>query len=93
MQYLVTVMQRYVLDRPVIDRTGIAGVYNFDLLWRPDEFQFGNFVAGGIPPSRDDDDRPDLATAIQQQLGLKLESTKAQIEVLVIEHAQKPSEN
>lgn len=93
MQYLATVMQRYVLDRPVIDRTGITGAYTFELHWRPDEFQFASFVGGAITPPKADDDRPDLSTAFQQQLGIRLESIKAQVEVLVIDHAEKPSEN
>jgi len=50
---------------------------------------------GGAPPAPPDlsDAPPDLFTAIQQQLGLKLESTKAPAEVLVIDHVEKPSEN
>jgi uncharacterized protein (TIGR03435 family) len=91
--YFATVMQRYVLDRPVIDRTGVAGVYNFTMHWRPDEFQFANLVGGAPVQQKYDDDRPDLSIAVQQQLGLKLESVKAQVEVLVIDHIEKPSEN
>jgi uncharacterized protein (TIGR03435 family) len=85
-------LERYVLDRPVIDHTGISGVYNFDLNWKADEFQFSD-IAGALPHSADEADRSDLYTAIQQQLGLKLESTKAATEVLLIDHVEKPSEN
>ncbi|HWE48885.1 MAG TPA: TIGR03435 family protein [Bryobacteraceae bacterium] len=91
--YFATVMQRYVLDRPVIDRTGITGVYSFTMHWRPDEFQFANFISGAPLPPKDDDDRPALSAAVQQQLGLRLESIKAPVEVLVIDHIEKPSEN
>jgi bla regulator protein blaR1 len=45
------------------------------------------------PPPPENAPNPDLFTAIQQQLGLKLESTKAQTEVFVVEHVEKPSEN
>jgi bla regulator protein blaR1 len=68
------------LGRSVIDRTGLKGVYDFLLTWTPDEV-------------RADDPGPSLFTAIQEQLGLKLESTKGPVEVLVIDHAEKPSEN
>lgn len=85
-------LQRYVLDRPVIDKTEIRGKYNFELKWMPDEFQFRT-VNGQLPPADPNTDRPDLFTAMQQQLGLKLESTKADIDILVIDHVERPSEN
>ena len=86
-------MQRAVLDRPVVDHTGLAGRFDFTLTWTADEFQFSGL---GIPvptPTNSDGAPPDLFTAIQQQLGLKLEATKAQTEVLAIDHVEKPSEN
>jgi uncharacterized protein (TIGR03435 family) len=86
------VMQSAVLDRPVVDQTGLQGRYDFTLSWTPDEFQFGGLGVKPPPPS-DTAANPDLFTAIQQQLGLKLESTKAPAEVLVIDHVEKPSEN
>jgi uncharacterized protein (TIGR03435 family) len=86
------VMQAAVLDRPVVDHTGLAGRYDFTLTWTPDEFQFGGL--GMKPPSSSESaTAPDLFTAMQQQLGLKLESTKAAAEILVIDRVEKPSEN
>ena len=88
-------LQLRVLDRPVIDRTGLADRYDFTLNWRPDEFQFprasaaqrASAVAAGA------DALPDLFTAVQEQLGLKLDATKALTDVLVIDKVSKPSEN
>ena len=90
---LAGVMQGAVLDRPVVDQTGITGRYDFTLTWTPDEFQFGGLGMKVPPPSGDAAAPPDLFTAFQQQLGLKLESTKAPADILVIDHVEKPSEN
>lgn len=86
------VMQTTALDRPVVDQTGLQGRYDFSLNWTPDEFQFQG-LGVKLPPPPETDASPDLFTAIQQQLGLKLEATKAPAEVLVIDHVEKPSEN
>jgi len=88
-------LQLRVLDRPVIDRTGLTDRYDFTLNWRPDEFHFprasaaqrASAVAAGA------DALPDLFTAVQEQLGLKLEATKAPMDILVIDKVSKPSEN
>jgi uncharacterized protein (TIGR03435 family) len=86
-------MQGAVLDKPVVDQTGLPGRFDFALNWTPDEFQFSG-LGGRVPPPADNVAAPpDLYTAIQQQIGLKLEVTKAQAEVLVIDHVEKPSEN
>jgi len=86
-------MQASVLDRPVVDQTALAGKWDFSLNWTPDETQFGG-RAGQLPAASDKADAPpDLYTAIQQQLGLKLEPTKAPVDVLVIDRVEKPSEN
>jgi uncharacterized protein (TIGR03435 family) len=87
------VMQTAVLDRPVVDQTGLAGRYDFLLTWTPDETQFGGLGARVPPPADDAAARPDLFTAIQEQMGLKLESTKAPADVLVVDRVEKPSEN
>jgi uncharacterized protein (TIGR03435 family) len=87
------VMQITVLDRPVVDQTGLAGKFDFHLKWTPDETQFGGM---GIkePPSADDATAPpDLFTTLQKELGLKLQATKAPVDVIVIDHVSKPSEN
>jgi uncharacterized protein (TIGR03435 family) len=67
-------------DRPVIDRTGLEGFFDFTLEWTPDSAQ-ADLTAPG----------PSIFTAIEQQLGLKLQPEKAPIEFLVIDHAEKPA--
>jgi uncharacterized protein (TIGR03435 family) len=67
------------LDRTVIDNTGLKGGYDFTLEWAPN-------------PTPDSDE-PSLFTAVQQQLGLRLESTRSPVEIIVIDSAEKPSEN
>lgn len=97
MSEFAEVMQGAVLDRPVVDQTGLTGKFDFTLQWTPDETQFAALRGGGPPPTQPPSDttdaRPDLFTAMQQQLGLKLESTRAPADVLVIDHVEKPSEN
>jgi uncharacterized protein (TIGR03435 family) len=92
MDDLAQQFQSAVLDRPVVNQTGIKGRWDFTLNWTPDEFQFSSM---GIkpPPPPENAPNPDLFTAIQQQLGLKLESTKAQTEVFIVDRVEKPSEN
>jgi uncharacterized protein (TIGR03435 family) len=90
---LAGVMQSAVLDRPVVDQTGLAGRWDFTLVWTPDEFQFAGLGVRVPPPANNAAAPPDLFTAFQEQLGLKLESTKAQAEVFVVDRAQKPTEN
>jgi uncharacterized protein (TIGR03435 family) len=87
------VMQTAVLDRPVVDQTGLIGRFNFTLSWTPDESQFGGMGIKVPPPSDKPDAPPGLFTAIQEQLGLKLDPTKAPVDVLVIDHVEKPSDN
>jgi uncharacterized protein (TIGR03435 family) len=71
-----------MLPRPVVDATGLTGKFDFHLTWTPN------------PGSTDTPDAPPgLFTAVQEQLGLKLEPTKAPAEVLVIDHVERPSEN
>lgn len=89
-----SLLQAAVLDRPVVDQTELKGRFDFTLKWTPDEFQFRNFATGlPRPPADAPDAPPDLMTAIQQQLGLKLDGTRASVEVLVIDHVEKPSAN
>jgi uncharacterized protein (TIGR03435 family) len=80
------------LGRPVIDKTGITGKYDLTLEWTPAQAAPGAPSADAgqaIPPS--DPSAPSLFTALQEQLGLKLEPQKGPIETLVIDHAEKPS--
>lgn len=85
-------LQARILDRPVVDQTGLSGKFDFQLEWRPD--QLGG-QAGSPPPtlSPEVEARPDIFTAFQEQIGLKLESTTAPVEVYVIDKVQKPTEN
>jgi uncharacterized protein (TIGR03435 family) len=82
-------LQRAVLDRPVVDKTGLTGRYDFDLEWTPDESQYG----GAMPVGSPENPKPDLYAAVQSQLGLKLEATRALFDTFVIDRAEKPSQN
>jgi uncharacterized protein (TIGR03435 family) len=87
-------MQEAVMDKPVVDQTGLTGRYDFNLNWTPDESQFASFGAHIPPPNPDDPNAlPSLYTALQEQLGLKMEATKANVDVMVIDHIDKPSAN
>lgn len=93
------------LGRTIVDKTGLTGSYDFTLQWTPDNAAAGPpssavgapgpAAPGGAMPSPPPPDASgaSLFTAIQEQLGLKLEPTKAPIDVLVIDHIEKPSEN
>jgi uncharacterized protein (TIGR03435 family) len=81
------------LGRPVFDKTGLTGVYDFTLEYAPNA---GTVMAlgGAPPPEATDSQAPSIAVAIQQQLGLKLEPSRAIVELLVIDKAEKtPVEN
>jgi uncharacterized protein (TIGR03435 family) len=67
------------LGRIVVDKTGLSGSYDFTLEWAPDEAP--------------DSSAPSLVTALREQLGLRLESQKSPVEVLVIDSIERPSEN
>jgi uncharacterized protein (TIGR03435 family) len=83
------------LGRPVIDKTGISGLYDLQLEWTPGSEQVpGPFAPNpAAPPPPADASGPSLFTALQEQLGLRLESTKGPVEVVVVDSAQKPAEN
>jgi uncharacterized protein (TIGR03435 family) len=86
-------MQAAVMDKPVVDQTGLTARYDFNLNWTPDESQFES-MGGFKPPATEDPNAPPvLSTAMQEQLGLKFEATKAPAEVFVIDHVEKPSAN
>jgi uncharacterized protein (TIGR03435 family) len=84
-----SVLQRAILDRPVVDHTGLTERYDFDIEWTPDGSQFG----GQLPPGPPDSGKPGLFTALREQLGLKIEATRGPIETLVIDRVAKPSDN
>lgn len=69
-----------VLGRAVIDRTGLTGNFDFKLEWTPDE-------------ARTDGEGASIFTALQEQLGLRLENTRGQVGIVVVDHLEKPTEN
>lgn len=69
-----------VLGRAVVDKTGLNGLYDFTLQWTPDE-------------AHTDGEGASLFTALQEQLGLKLESTRAPVEILIVDRVERPTEN
>jgi uncharacterized protein (TIGR03435 family) len=70
------------VDRPVLDRTGLSGSYDFKLTWSPK-----------LGATGDDSEAVSIFTALPEQLGLRLEPQRAPIATLVIDNAQKPTEN
>jgi uncharacterized protein (TIGR03435 family) len=84
-----SLLQRALLDRPVVDHTGLTGRYDFDLDWAPDETQFG----GEVPVAPADAQAPPFFTAIEQQIGLHLEAMRGNVQALVIDHAEPPGAN
>jgi len=84
-------LQMIVLDKPVVNRTGIPGRFDNNVTFTPDDSQFN-----GHPPkvkASDVTEAPNLFDAIQQQLGLKLTAEKTAVDVIVIDHVEKPSPN
>ena len=78
------------MDRPVADLTGINGFYNFTLEWTPDERQVSNDENGAPSP---DANVPSVSSALQEQMGLKIQAQKAPVQIVVIDRAEKPDEN
>jgi uncharacterized protein (TIGR03435 family) len=77
-------------DRPVFDRTGLAGNFDVDLEWTPALSTQGPPAPGGASvPSAGDP--PPLFTALEDQLGLKLEATRGPVEILVVDHVEHPT--
>ena len=93
-------LQILVLDRPVVDKTGLTGRYDFQCTFSPDDSQFN-----GHPPQfpRQGDNNngtadttpaaPSIYDAFQQELGLKLSAEKTQVDVIAIDHVEKPTAN
>jgi uncharacterized protein (TIGR03435 family) len=79
-------------DRPVLNQTGLTGRYDFTLDWTPDDSQFDG-TAKASATTDTANPPPDLYTAVQEQLGLKLYGTRAPAPVYVIDHVEKPSAN
>jgi uncharacterized protein (TIGR03435 family) len=81
------------VDRVVVDRTGHAGMFDIDLEWTPSEAARAAVAAltPGAAPEAEDFNRPGIFTALEEQLGLKLEPSRGQVDVLFVESAERPS--
>jgi uncharacterized protein (TIGR03435 family) len=87
---LVDLLSR-VTNRIILNKTGLDGKYDFALKWTPDS---GSASSGDVPlPSPASADPPGIFTALQEQLGLKLDSSKGPVEVVVIDNVETPGEN
>jgi uncharacterized protein (TIGR03435 family) len=86
---LASALQDAVLDRPVVDATGLPGKFDFQITFAPGGGEFGGKEA---PEPNSDSSAPSLFTAVQD-LGLKLESREAPVDVMVIDHVEQPSPN
>jgi uncharacterized protein (TIGR03435 family) len=85
-----------VLGRPVLDRTEISGVFNVQIKFARDDATQGlprNLGPVSLTPGEADPNRPSIFAAIQEQMGLKLQSGKGPVDVLVIDHVERPSAN
>jgi uncharacterized protein (TIGR03435 family) len=89
MTELAQSLQTAVMDRPVINQTTIDGRFDFTLDWMPDETQFATFGTPNVP----DTGKPNIYEAFREQLGLRLEATRAPADIIVIDKLEKPSEN
>ncbi len=86
MDDFVAMLQRATLDRPVVNKTGLAGKFDFDLKFAQDETVYG----GELPTAPENSDSPHLLTAVQEQLGLKLMATHGPVSAMVVDAAVKP---
>jgi uncharacterized protein (TIGR03435 family) len=92
MSQVTAVLQNF-LDKPVVDQSGLSEKYDFTLTFTLDPAQAVRLGGAPLPAADNPDAAPDVFAAFQQQLGLKLESTKAPVDVMVIDKVEKPSEN
>jgi uncharacterized protein (TIGR03435 family) len=85
------------VGRIVVDRSGLTGAYDFDLTWTPDQIRADSRPPGAPDPMINgvpiDPNGPSIFTAVQEQLGLKLDSQKGPVRVLVIDRVEHPIEN
>ena len=87
-------MLSMVLGRPVIDKTGFSGLFDVRLDFLPDEITASTAASSArCCRCTPDSNVPSILTALQEQLGLRLESTKGPVEVIVIDHVERPSAN
>jgi uncharacterized protein (TIGR03435 family) len=80
-----------MVQRIVVDKTGLMGNYEFEVTFTPDQQQPGPPPGAGAPPLPIDPNGPSIYTAVQEQLGLKLESARGPVSVLVIDKIETPS--
>ena len=93
MEEFASFLHMLVLDRPVLNQTELMGRFDFKVTFTPDDSQF-NGHAPKLPPGADGaESAPNLFDAIQQQIGLKLSSEKTAVDVIAIDHVEKPSPN
>jgi uncharacterized protein (TIGR03435 family) len=87
------------LGRTVTDKTGLTGNYSFSLRWTPDADEQARLRATGLPvalnhsPASPTSSAPPLLTAVEEQLGLKLQPTTERVPILVVDHAEQPPQN
>ena len=93
MEDFAHILENGVLDRPVLDQTGLSGKWDFTLKWTPDESQFAGMPVTVPPPPADANAAPPFFAAMREQLGLQVESKKAEVPVVVVDHVEKPSPN
>ena len=94
MSRLATQILAQLTGRLVVDRTGLTGAYDIDLKWTPTPSQLPpGPPPPGVEPPQIDPNGPSLETALQEQLGLKLDAERGPVEVLVIEKLVPPTEN
>ena len=86
-------LQSLVFDRPVVDQTGLTGRYDLTVTFTPDDSLFNGHSLGFPKPADGVEPAPGLFEAMQEQLGLKLTAEKTQVDVLAIDHVEKPSAN
>jgi len=82
-----------LLGRTIIDKTGLTAKFDIKMDWTPDESQTIQLPPDAPKPAVSDATGSSIFTALQEQLGLKLESQKGPVEIFIVERAEKPSEN
>ncbi len=86
MDDFVAMLQRATLDKPTVNKTGLTGKFDFDLKFAQDESQYG----GQVGAAKEDSQSPPLFTAVQEQLGLRLEATRGMVSTMVVDEAVRP---
>jgi len=90
---IVQILSQFT-GRPVVDKSGLTALYDFNLKWTPDPGQGGGPFGPpppGAPVQAPDPDAPNLYTAVQEQLGLKLDNQRGPVDVVVIDRIERPS--